>query len=274
MLSVLRHRKTTKSKLIRQLLALCSGLLLSAAMASDCLKMHVIQTGQLGFLDEQNNPTGIQWDLLTELEARTGVCINKQLLPYARVWKSIESGGHDGGIIFRSPDREHLVEPVAPLATMHTVVIPTSNLAIFKYTDLSNLTIAKPRGNRLSDEFDRDSSLKKLEVDNYEVVAKMIGNGRTDAVAGSFISLLYQIERQGYLDRVNLDGVYRLGSREQWLQMSSKSAHLADTDALREGMASIMEDGTYDKIMTRYYGPLWARIKAVSVNWTMTEPPK
>lgn len=264
--SVPELRKTAISRIVQRLLILCCGLLFSAAMASDCIKMHVIQSGQLGFLDDQNTPTGAHWDLLTELEARTGLCINKQLLPYARIWKSIEIGEHDGGIIFRSPDREHLAIQVAPLATLHTVVIPKSSLEIQGYEELAGLTIAKLRGNRLNDQFDSDPDLKKVNLDNYEDIAKMIGTGRVDAVAGGFVSLAFQLSRHGYLDTVNLNGAYSLGSRQQWLQISKKSNRFVDTNRLKAGIDSIMKDGTYDKIMERYYGPLWSEIKSVIHN--------
>ena len=70
-----------------------------------CLEMHVIQAEPLGYINSQHKMVGVQVDFLAAIEAESGICINKRLMPYARIWKSFAQKKHDGGILFKNPDQ-------------------------------------------------------------------------------------------------------------------------------------------------------------------------
>jgi ABC-type amino acid transport substrate-binding protein len=234
------------------------GLLLSpVSTASECINMHVIENAPIGYLDDQGNATGVHWDYLTAIEEESGVCIQKQLFPYARIWKSYERGAHDGGIIFRTPDREALVEGVSLVRVLKVVVVPEKGSQLTSYESLSGLVIGKTRGTRLSRKFDTDTSLNKLDLDNYQQAARMLDAGRINAIAGSGVVLAHQLSLIGSLESVNLTGAFVLGSREQWLLLSKKSKHLDKIPALQKAIATLKENGVLDDIMTKYYGENW-----------------
>ena len=79
------------------------------ASADSCIKMHVIDNAPIGYINEQGKPTGTHWDYLTAISDRSGICIKKELLPYARLWENLKNGIHDGGIVVRSQNRDSFV---------------------------------------------------------------------------------------------------------------------------------------------------------------------
>lgn len=184
-------------------------------------------------------------------------------MPYARLWQSLDEGLHDGGIIFRSADREHTTHPVALIRSLRTVVIPRENKPIHSYQDLSGLKIGKTRGTRLSDRFDNDHHLLKVELNDYAQAAKMIKRGRLDAIAGSGVLLNYHLEKFQIFNHGNISKGYTLGHREQWLQLSQKSKHLAKTPQLQQAIEQLRGEGVLDNIMTKYYGVNWRKINRI-----------
>lgn len=227
------------------------------ALAEDCLRMHVIQNSKMGYIDENGNPAGAHWEFLSAIEERSGICMDKILLPIPRLWAAIELGDVDGGVVFRSPERENLYWPIAPTMNIFNVVIPRAGLSIRDYDDLKGLNIGVTRGTQLNDQFDSDSSLSKVELSSYEQMIKMVAAKHLDAIAGSGVSLTSELSKQGFDDRVNFMGAINLGSREQWLLMSRKSNNLNKGAALRQATEALKKEGVFDLIMDKYYGSNW-----------------
>jgi ABC-type amino acid transport substrate-binding protein len=224
------------------------------AQAESCLNFHVINNRPLGYVDENGQPTGIHWEFLTALEARSGLCINKKLFPYARIWKSMEFGTHDGGIVFRSPDRDSLVDYIAPICTVQTLVIPRKEITLEKYDDLIGLTIGKVRGIRLDERFETDTNIIKLEMNSYDQLFKTIQLKRIDAIAGSQLALSSVVDSAA-ADAIDITGKLVLGERVQWLQFSKKSQHLKNIPILRKAVEELVHEGVFDAIISKYYGP-------------------
>lgn len=226
-----------------------------------CLDFHVIENSPIGFIDTNGEPAGVHWEYLVAIEQASGVCINKKLLPYARIWEQLKIGVHDGGIVFKSDSRSSIVEYAALIRTVKTVVVPVKGLGIKRYEDLFGLTIGKTRGTHLNDHFDNDPNFNIVELTNYEQATRMINANRIDAIAGSALVLTYQLKKHDVLTRVDMDNSIVLGEKEQWLQLSNKSIHLDKVAQLNEAITLLKHNGTLDKIMDKYYGTQWRKMK-------------
>ncbi len=231
-----------------------------ANQGSDCLDFHVIKNSPMGFIGTDGLPTGVHWEYLVALEKASGLCINKALLPYARVWEQLKLGTHDGGIVFKSESRSDMVKYAALIRTVKTVVIPVNELGIKSYEDLYGLTIGKTRGTHLSNIFDNDPNFNIVELTNYGQAAQMIKVNRVDAIAGSALVLTYQLTKYNVLDNVDIENSIVLGDKEQWLQMSNKSAHLDKIAKLNEAIILLKRNGTFDEIMDKFYGEKWRKV--------------
>jgi polar amino acid transport system substrate-binding protein len=226
-----------------------------------CLDMHVIQNAPLGYYNKDNKLVGMHTEVLEEIEALSGICMRIRLMPYARIWRSIENGHHDGGIVFRSPKRSHLVEYVALIKSFKTVVIPKVGKQIRTYDDLSELIIGKTRGTRLSDKFDNDDKLTTLEVTNYKQAVSMLNIDRVDAIAGSALVLSYQLSQNKIpVTSVDPTNNFVIGEREQWLQLSKHSKSKVDISQLRHAVKLLIDNGTLSNIMSKYYGENWHQV--------------
>lgn len=231
-----------------------------AEAQSKCLEFHVISNAPIGYESEKGEAQGVHWEYLTALEKSTGLCINKTLLPYARIWQSIEYGHHDGGIAFKSDARSNLVEYVALVRTVKIVVIPAKGVKISNYSDLQNIVIGKTLGTHLSKKFDSDKNLNVIDLSNYDQAARMLKHGRIDAIAGSALVLSYQLEKYDVLGEVDVENTLVLGEKEQWLQLSKASKHAGEMLVLKEGVEKLQKNGTFDLIMDKYYGQEWKQI--------------
>lgn len=163
----------------------------------------------------------------------------------------------DGGIVFRTPEREGLTLPVAQTLQIQTVVVPRTGLSLTRYEDLNGLNIGVTRGTMLNDRFDADESLIRVEVNSYKQLVKMMAAGRLDAIAGSLNSIAVELKKADVEASVNLAGSLSLGWREQWLQLSRKSEHVQKIAALALATKDLREEGVFDRIMDKYYGEKW-----------------
>lgn len=229
----------------------------SLSFAENCINFRVIQNAPIGYLNEQGKETGTHWDYLQAIAERSGLCIKLKLLPYARLWRSLETGAIDGAIIFRSIDRQHIVNYVSKIRSLKTVVIPRVNLELNDYGDLTGIVIGKTRGTRLNDKFDMDKNLTVISLNGYKQAAGMLTAGRLDAIAGSGVVLTYQLNLYGGIEKIDIAGRLILGSREQWLQLSKHSQHQDKFPLLQQAIAELIEEGVFDKIMAKHYGDHW-----------------
>lgn len=228
--------------------------------ASDCLKFHVIENAPMGYLNTEQKLLGVHLEYLKALETETGFCIKTNLVPYPRIWKSIELGKHDGGIIFKSLSRSSSVTYVEKIRSVKTIIVAMKGTELSDYNDLKGLIIGKTRGTHLSKQFDNDLSLKIVELNNYGQAAKMIKLGRIDAIAGSALVLSYQLNKYNILADVDFTNKLILGEKEQWLQLSNKSKHLDKIPKLQQAIQQLKQDGSFDLIMNKYYGTDWKYI--------------
>ncbi|MGJ8680281.1 substrate-binding periplasmic protein [Paraglaciecola sp.] len=237
---------------------LLTSLLLTVSLQTKaqgpCLKFHVIHSEPIGFVNNSGTPTGVHWDYLNAIEKDSGICINKELMPYARIWENIKHGKHDGGIIFKSESRSPIVVYASHIKSVPTVVIPLEGLHLKSYDDLRGLLIGTMRGIHLSERFDNDNTLNKIELTNFEQETRMINLKRIDAIAGNGLALMYQLKKFHVIEKVNLNDQLVLGEKEQWLQFSKKSPYLNRIPKLKQSIKKLKQDGTFNKILIKYYG--------------------
>lgn len=226
----------------------------SASPTKNCLDFHVIHSEPIGYINKKGLPTGVHWEYLEAISQHSGLCMNLKLMPYARIWESVKHGNHDGGIIFKSNNRDKLVEYVEHIQTVPTVVIPLKGIEINTYKDLKNLTIGTMRGVHLSKRFDNDKNLNLVEVINFEQETRMINANRLDAIAGNAYALIYQLEKFDVINKVSLANQLKLGEKEQWLQFSKKSLKLEHSLLLKSSINELKEQGVFRDILLKYYG--------------------
>lgn len=238
-----------------------------SATENNCLQMHVIQSIPLGYYDDSGNLIGVHVEMLEAIEQHSGLCFDKLLMPVPRIVKSLAQGQHDGGIILRSSKRDHMVELVAYITDIETVVIPRQGVKINDYSDLHEIVVGKIGGMPLSNNFDSDRELVLVQVNRYGQAAQMLERGRVQALAGGGGPLYHNLSKiDGIENIVDVSSIFVLGSKDQWLQLSKKSVHLDKSAQLKRGVGMMKHSGDYDRIKLKYYGSIYRSRLAEAVS--------
>jgi len=226
-------------------------------IASECLSMHVIDLPPAGFKDKSGKLTGIHVDFIDALEARSGICIDKKIMPYARAVKNIKMGVHDAGILNPSLDDDFYthVQNVEKLITLQTIIIPKKGLNLDNDKSLKNITIGKVRGSPLGPSFD-ESQHEILELTSYEHGLSMLKRGRIDALAGnaSGMNVIGEFSLNHYF---NIEGKFVIGERELWLVFSKKSGHVDQIETIKKSAHALVNEGVIALIFEKYIGKNW-----------------
>ena len=218
-----------------------------------CMSAGVIENKPIGYVNAQGVGTGVHWDFLQEISNETDLCIDKTLMPFARVWQSLENGNSDLTIGFASPTRDDKVIKVGLIRELKTIVVGASGFNIRAYEDLVGLRIGKTRSTKLDNRFDRDKNLDIVELNDYQQAINMLIAGRIDALAGSYKAISYQATQAGYPNYLGENGFHLLGVRQQWLHMSKKSSFQAHIPVLRDAVEQLQATGTLTKLVNKHY---------------------
>lgn len=247
----------------RILLILMMALPIGWASAESELIFHVIATQPFGYSDEEGEPTGLHFEIVQELSKRSGIAIRPVIMPYNRIWTTLENGAHDGGIVWRSTERDALVDYLSFVWTDYITALTLKNKEITQYDDLYHgRQVGVMKSSSINDTFNNDTKVDKVIIGQYENAVTMLTANRIDAIVGNLFAYLYIARRNNMLDALSLPGFY-MGHREQWLQISKKSRNLialpeAERTAVLAKLAATMQamvaDGTVREFNRKYYG--------------------
>lgn len=191
---------------------------------------------------------GAFFDIIDELETRTGYRIQASVTPFARVDREMESGQHDCTILVPRP---HALVVPGELVFNHSLgAIARKGIPLDSYEDLRNLRISMLRGGSLTERFDNDASLTKVMDTDYIIGLRKMARGRTDAIVGAISTLQYMAEIEGILDHLGEPLV--MHEMALYLQCSKKSRHLEAMPALNEALVDMRQDGTLDAIKRQH----------------------
>jgi len=221
-----------------------------------CLSMHVISNIVSGYINEAGELSGFHFDFLTALEKRTGICMDKKLLPYARAQRGIEVGEHDGGLLVSSVSIDADVIYIEKIISSNTVIIPKKGLSLNNYEDLLKIKIGKVRGATLNKRLNNDKNILFVPIKNYSQGLQLLKKGRIDAIAGNGLGLS-RVGIGSMFDDVNLAGKLNVGQRDIWLVLSRKSQHLDKIQALRTGAHDLINEGVIDNLLQKYFDINW-----------------
>jgi len=226
-------------------------------IAKECLTMHVIDLPPAGFKNNSGELTGIHVDFTEALEERSGVCIDKKFMPYARAVKNIKLGIHDAGILNPSSDSDFYlnVQYITKLITLKTIIIPKKGLNLTSDNSLKKITIGKVRGSPLGHSFN-ESKHNILELTSYGHGLSMLKKGRIDALAGN-ASGIYVLGKFNLDNYFNVPGKFTIGERELWLVFSKNSDNLAQIEVIKTVAQALVNEGVVDLIFEKFIGKDW-----------------
>lgn len=224
----------------------------SAWANKNCLDFHVINSEPVGYINDENQLVGSQVEMLNALEAESGICINKTLMSFVDLWKSIERKEHDGGFILKNQQKIHLVKPLGLATHINNLVVPRTGISIKQFKDLYPLSIARAAGSYVGQRLIQDKKITLVDINNYENVFNLLKVNRIDAIVGSEIVIKHQAKKRTQVDNINFPGSLKVGKHEIWLQLSLREHQPETIIALQNALKALREKKTFESILDKY----------------------
>ncbi len=227
-------------------------ILVSPAFGGETMKVYVIQSEPLGFQDPSGNPAGIHYDIVKAISGRSGIPMDIRIVPKERIFHEIKSGKVDGGVFFAFKKWDAHTISGGVVSDVKVIAVNRKDMPLNAYEDLykSSRIGMMPKMN-ITPQFDSDAKLKKSEIENYEIMMKLLANKRIDTATGNMAVLKYLAKKYGFLDRIGFPGLL-LKTIPNQLHISKKSPHLDKAGQLKKAAKDLENEGAFVKILAKY----------------------
>lgn len=180
-----------------------------------------------------------------------------QFMPFPRALSWAQQGQVEAiAPLYKSAARAEYLLFSEPLGWSQTALFYHSKKPInFKdLEDLKGLKVALMRGARVSDEFDDNTGMVRVEVTSYEQQVRMLMAGRVDAIVGEeFVvrAMLRQQYSPGAQDIVQAE--QPLAVQAMYVGVAKNAKHAAaKLTAINLGLAQLRASGVYAAILAEY----------------------
>lgn len=201
-------------------------------------------------IENNINRSGIYYDLANLLVAESKLNSQHLIYPYARIISELKNGKTDLTIMFKYKELEDYVICIAPLPSLHNIVIGLKGSRFDSISDLEGRTIAYLRGARFSEEIDSNDKIKKQRTNDFRQGIKMLVRGRVDAIIGPMDPILSAANSIGMINI--FDEPLYVSKRTPWLQISRKSKLRLYVDDIRVIFENILTRGDLVKLKQKY----------------------
>jgi polar amino acid transport system substrate-binding protein len=188
-------------------------------------------------------------EIVRALAQRLEQEVDISIAPFARIERELASGVQDCTILV--PLTEDIVQRGTVVAYHPIGFYAHKDIPLRTYEDIKPLKLSVIRGAAITPEFDNDTSLQKEFDTDYLIGLRKVARGRLDAIVGAIPTLKFLAEQEG------LDGF--LGKPltvveiPLVLQCGKTSKQIPNMPRLNTVLDAIKEDGTLEKIRSRYY---------------------
>ena len=229
----------------------------------DCLKVGLNNLPPFVFPGPDGRLQGIHVDYIRQLEKRTGLCFTIRSVPFARSLRGMETGQFDAAVFFKGKKRAHFARPAARfLSGAFHMVMPRSGLVLKTKGDLRGKKVGTLRRGAVLAKVSKIPGVRIFKANDYYTMFRMLGRGRTDAVAGNTLNFAWEMRSPEIRGKADPAGALNLGVKEQWFHFSLKSPHLDKAEKVRQASDALVQEGQVRKIVDRYLGTGWENLLA------------
>jgi len=223
--------------------------LLAQEEVDDAVQIRTIAVAPYG-IENNSKRSGIYYDLANLLITESELNSKHLIYPYARIISELKNGKTDLTIMFKYNELKDYVIYIAPLPSLHNIVIGLKGNRFETISDLEGKTIAYLRGARFSEAVDANNKIKKHRTNDFRQGIKMLARGRVDAIIGPMEPILSAADSMGMGNIFSepLD----VSKRTPWLQISKKSKLRLNIHKIRVIFKNILSRGELRKLKHKY----------------------
>lgn len=245
------------------ILLVCPGIFPAQATDGQQLVLGFGNSETPPFKSKDNGTyVGIDFDIVQEIIARTGINIGVKPYPYLRLMHLLQNGLVDGAIgVFKTAEREQFAEYVeTPIAwtTMTIFVRKDHEFSFGEISDLSGKRLGKVRGVSVSNEFDQAMQQGLFlieETTTYEQSINKLQTGRIEALVSPMLATQYHLTRMGVAQEILMLPRPVAPPRPLYI-LFSKAAKTPEKAAMFEEIRRVLRDmeqeKKFEQIMKKY----------------------
>jgi polar amino acid transport system substrate-binding protein len=223
--------------------------LIAQVETDNTIQIRTIAVAPYG-IESNKNRSGIYYDLANTLITESKLHSQHLIYPYARIISELKNGKTDLTIMFKYNELKEHVIYIAPLPSLHNIVIGLKGNRFESISDLEGKTIAYLRGARFSEAIDTNGKIKKHRTNDFRQSIKMLVRGRVDAIIGPMEPILSAADSIGMVNIFN-DPLY-VSQRTPWLQISKKSKLRFSVDDISDIFENILMRGELTTLKNKY----------------------
>ncbi len=202
--------------------------------------------------DDPDGRLGLFVDIDRAIAARANITITDRVLPIARALKDLERGVSDCSVFVLTSWSEDNFIPVAQINDrLETVIVTRRGLTINSIEDLHGHRLAIPRGSFRDLPISTDPEIRQVFTNGYEQSVRLLKAGRTDAIAGSELSILHYLSIEK-MNREDIGEVFPFERKQLWLQCARDQLSSEMISKLQQATDSLRMEGVFDDLLRRY----------------------
>lgn len=217
------------------------------------LKIETINVAPFGYIGNDGKSTGMMFEISNSIAEAAGLKYTNKIIPYARTIIHLQQGKSDFVLRFTNEQLPAIAVPLVSVITMPIIILSKAGTHYRSIKDLHGQTVGVVRGGEFDVNFDNNTAINKVEVNNYTQMLKLLIKGRIDACIGTNVGLYYNAMQLGIKPEI-LNSPLHLSSKDFVLHFSKKKMDTKTMAILKKSVKKLKSNGEIQKIVNKYIG--------------------
>lgn len=214
------------------------------------LRFATMNLEPYGFDANQDNRRGLFQKLHAAIAERAGFRFTDTVLPIKRAIKQINLGVSDCGIMLRTGWMEDNLDQIAEIKPkFESIIVSRPGFTINTDKDLDGHSLAIPRGSFEGYYIHASPLITRYFTNGYAHSSRLLKAGRVDAIAGSAVSLIYNMRQQN-LTTNDVGSIVVFDETPLWLHCTRGIISISAGKRLRDAVTALRNEGFIDRLFT------------------------
>jgi polar amino acid transport system substrate-binding protein len=216
----------------------------------ETLRFATMNLEPYGFAEGEGGRLGMFQKLHAAIAQKANFQFTDTVMPIKRVIKQIRRGTSDCGTILRTTWMEEQLDQIAEIKPkFESIIVTRSGFNIKDEKDLDGHVVAIPTGSFTGYHIESSTAIVRHFTNGYAHSARLLKAGRVDAIAGSAVSLIYNM-RQLNISSDDIGGVLIFDETPLWLHCTKGALSDNEIKRLRNAVASLQANGFINRLFS------------------------
>lgn len=190
-----------------------------ASLAVETIKVGLFNVPPFSYTDESGNLRGVTYLFLEKLAKESGLKFEYKLMPYQRVVSYLSDGAIDLAMLYPSDSFKKSFYALSESIGNDNLVITEELSNAKSLKDLGSKKIAVLRGAKYSKDFEENSKIEKIYVNNYTQAVSMFLSNRVGSIIIPKVALSFFLINHKDISPSKLKVSFILNHQHNWLHV-------------------------------------------------------